>query len=139
MVNNIREVKEDIGITTNAGELKTNMRAMVPAYGEVWYHPKAITNIFSFAEMEDKHPIKYDSTADHAFILQLSDKTVRFKRSQNGLYLFKTPYIKNNQLCATNVVIDSVEDNMKISTNRQVQQEKLGRQVYHAFSKPLSL
>jgi hypothetical protein len=35
-------------LAANAGELRTKLRATVPGYGEVWYNPKAITNIFSF-------------------------------------------------------------------------------------------
>jgi hypothetical protein len=61
-------------LSTNGGELHTNLRATVKGFGEVWFHPKAITNIFSFAEMEDRHPITYDSRSEHAFIVHLPDK-----------------------------------------------------------------
>jgi hypothetical protein len=49
MVRNIRRVDQELVLQTNAGMLVTDMRAEVPQYGEVWYHPDAITNIFSFA------------------------------------------------------------------------------------------
>ena len=66
----------------------------------------------------------------------MSDKMVRFKRSQNGLYLFEPSYIRNNQLCATNIAIDSGEEIIKMFTNRQMQQATLARQVHHALSTP---
>jgi hypothetical protein len=51
MVRNIRRVDQELVLQTNAGTLVTDMRAEVPQYGAVWYHPYTITNIFSFAEM----------------------------------------------------------------------------------------
>ena len=43
-------------------------KATVPNFGEVWFDEQAITNIFSFAEMEDKFPITYDSDKElHAY------------------------------------------------------------------------
>ena len=62
-------LKEDATVAEKSGISHHHVDGgMVPAYGEVWYHPKTITNIFIFAKMEGKHPIMYDSTAEHAFI-----------------------------------------------------------------------
>ena len=88
LVENIREVDEELELATNGGELRTNLKAMVPGFGEVWFHPKAITNIFSFAEMEDKHNITYNSKSEKAFVVHLPHKKVRFKRSSNRIILF---------------------------------------------------
>jgi hypothetical protein len=49
-------------------------KAMVSCYGEVWYNPNAVTNIFSLANMEKKHCITYNSTKE-------LNKTVRFSKS----------------------------------------------------------
>ena len=49
LVENIITVKETLELSTNGGNLFTNQRATVPGYGEVWYDPKAITNIFSMS------------------------------------------------------------------------------------------
>jgi hypothetical protein len=38
------------------------MKANVPGWGEVWFDPTAMTNIFSYAQMVDRHPVTYDST-----------------------------------------------------------------------------
>jgi hypothetical protein len=57
-------------VAAYAGELKTSIRAAVPAYGPVWYHQTTITNKFSFAEMECKHPMKYNLTAEHSLVVQ---------------------------------------------------------------------
>jgi hypothetical protein len=55
-----------------------NMKADVPGWGEVWFNPTAMTNIFSYAQMVDCHPITYDSTKEDAFIVHLLHKQVKF-------------------------------------------------------------
>jgi len=107
-VENVWSVKKPLELATNAGILKTNQKAFVKGFGEVWFDSRAITNIFSFAEMEDKHRITYDSTNESAFLVELQDKIVKFKQSDNGLYYFDPPYNKSKQTCATNVPMDSV-------------------------------
>jgi hypothetical protein len=37
MVSDIRETNETLELSTNGSELRTNKRANVPGYGEVWY------------------------------------------------------------------------------------------------------
>jgi Reverse transcriptase (RNA-dependent DNA polymerase) len=132
MVEGIRKVDEELRLATNGGELCTNLKATVPGFGDVWYNSKAITNIFSFAEMEDKHKITYDSSNEKAFIVHLPDKDVRFKRNHNGLYYFK----KGTNVCATNAAIESIEENKLMFTNRQIQKAKVARQLYHSLGTP---
>jgi hypothetical protein len=77
-------------LATNGGSMVTNMKADYPQWGEVWFNEKAITNIFSYAEMADRYRITYyDSEKEDAFIVHLPDKTVRFKRIGINLYVFK--------------------------------------------------
>jgi hypothetical protein len=73
-------------VSTNGSKLFTNQKAMVPNYGEVWYNPNAVTNIFSLSKMEKKHQITYDSTKEKAFTVHLPNKTVKFTKTSNGLY-----------------------------------------------------
>jgi hypothetical protein len=75
--------------------LFTNQKATVPNYGEVWYNPNAVTNIFSLSEMEKKHHITYNSTKEKAFTVHLPNKTVKFVKSSNGLYYNKPKYNTN--------------------------------------------
>jgi hypothetical protein len=80
----------------NGRKLFTNQKATVPNYGEVWYNPNAVTNIFSLSEMEKKHHITYDSTKEKAFAVHLPNKKVKFIKSSNGLYYHKPKYNTNN-------------------------------------------
>jgi hypothetical protein len=94
-VEKVWEVKEQLELATNCGALKTNQKALVKGFGEVWFHPDAMANILSFAEMEDRHQISYNSKYEKAFIVHLPDKNVKFIRSPNVLYYFNPSYSKN--------------------------------------------
>jgi hypothetical protein len=78
MVTNIRQTDKELTLTTNAGVLQMNMKANVPGWGEVWFDPTAMMNIFSYAQMVDRHPVTYDSTKEDAFIVHLQHKQVKF-------------------------------------------------------------
>ena len=68
LVSNIRSsYRGDMLVSKNGGLLVTKNKADVPEWGEVWSNPKAITNIFSFAEMVDRYKITYDSANGNAF------------------------------------------------------------------------
>jgi hypothetical protein len=86
MVRNIRDSKEgNMYLETNGGTLVTTKKADLPQWGEVWYNDRAITNIFSYAEMSDKYRITYDSGKEDAFVVHLPTKTIRFERLGNNL------------------------------------------------------
>ena len=55
LVDGICKSKSTLEMATNAGMWLTNKEADVPGFGEVWYNEGAIANIFSFAELVDKH------------------------------------------------------------------------------------
>jgi hypothetical protein len=76
LVENIRTSNKTCTILTNGGDLFTNQCATVPGFGEVWYDPSALTNIFSLELLEKKHCIAYDSTIMSAFIVHLPEKEV---------------------------------------------------------------
>ena len=80
------------------------IKKQVLGFGKVWYDKKAITNIFSFSEMEDKYCIIYDSSIKKAFKVHLPNKIIKFKRSDNGLYYATANYAKN-QLLKNNKMI----------------------------------
>jgi hypothetical protein len=78
LVKNIRETKELLQLSTNGGSIITNKRGTVLEYGEVWYNPDAITNIFSFVETENKYCTTYDSDFENAFIIHCPHKKGKF-------------------------------------------------------------
>jgi hypothetical protein len=80
------------------------MKAHVLGWGEVWFDPTAMTNIFSYAQMVDCHPVTYDSTKEDAFIVHLPHKQVKFTQ-ENRLYVYRPPYVKQPMI--TKVAYDN--------------------------------
>jgi hypothetical protein len=115
LVENIRSVNETLTLSTNGGNISTNMRATVPGYGEVWYDPNAITNIFSLAEMEKKYCITYNSFKEKAFVVDLPNKKLKFMQSSNGLFIYKPNYKTNNNSLASGSIAGVSSKNGKIA------------------------
>ena len=131
LVQNIRKSNDgNMHLSTNGGVLVTSKKADLPQWGELWFNESAITNIISYAEMADRYRITYDSGKEDAFIVHLSDdKTVRFARRGNNLYVIKPP-IKGVQL------LNTIEENKTFYTQRQFDKAKRARDLYHALGTP---
>ena len=109
--------KTVLELSTNSGDIVTDKKATVPGYGEVWYKPEAITNIFSFTEMEDKYRITYDSSIEKAFVVHLPHKKVKFMR-HNGLYYHIPTYntLKSKQ---TSLLLNHSSQTTKMHSIRE--------------------
>jgi hypothetical protein len=96
-----------------------NQKATVPNYGEVWYDPNAITNIFSLSEMEKKFCVTYDSSTEPSFIVHLPNKQIKFIKSFNGLFYYKPNYntSSGNQTSLVNHTVESVKENKLLYTD----------------------
>jgi hypothetical protein len=130
------------------------MKADVPGWGEVWFDPTAMTNIFSYAQMVDRHPVTYDSTKEDAFIVHLLHKQVKFTR-ENGLYVYRPPYVKqpvitkvayDNKLQRAKLqpttvdnqaqFLETVDENKKFYTKCQFEQAKRARKLLYSLGYP---
>jgi len=134
LVENIHESDETMMLTTNAGVITTNLKATIPSWGEAWFSPKAITNIFSYAKMADRYKITYDSEKEDAFLVHLPNKIVKFQRDFNGLYVFK-PNIKTKVRDGVQF-ITTLEENRTFYTTRQFDRAKRARDLFHALGTP---
>ena len=92
LVENIKHANETLAFAANGGDFYTNQEATVVGYGDVWFDPKAITNIFSLSGLEKLFKVIYDSTMENAFKIHLTNKEIQFAKSHNGLYYFKPTY-----------------------------------------------
>jgi hypothetical protein len=55
LLTGLRPSKATLCMQTNAGTKKLNLVGDVMGFGEAWYHPDMLTNIFSFSKMAEKH------------------------------------------------------------------------------------
>jgi hypothetical protein len=123
MVADIKENAGSLSLSTNGGILHTSQKGTVPKFGPVWYNEKAITNIFSFAEMEDKYRVTYDSDKEKAFIVYRPDGIMKFVRGANKLYYCKANYsTRTKQISFQDEVslINTVEENKSFYTECEV-------------------
>jgi DNA-binding cell septation regulator SpoVG len=75
-------------MVTNAGTKKMFLKGVVNGFGEAWYDPDQVANIFGFAKLEDQCRITYDSTIENAFYVQTDDGIVKLKCNKHGLYVY---------------------------------------------------
>eukprot|EP00934_Nitzschia_sp_Nitz4_P004202 Nitzschia sp. Nitz4//scaffold466_size5842//986//4399//NITZ4_009198-RA/size5842-processed-gene-0.7-mRNA-1//-1//CDS//3329552510//4192//frame0 len=85
--------------------------------------------------MEDEYRITYDSQGDGAFVVHLPTKDVKFTKSENGLYYFVPEHLDTGTPSATSHV-QTVEENKRFYTERQVQRANKARELYHALGTP---
>ncbi len=128
--------REAMKLSTNGGVLETNRKAGLPEWGEVWFNPKAITNIFSRAEMADRYRMTYDSENQDAFIVHLPKQQVKFDRIGMDLNVHKWRPSKDNADSKHSQFINTVKENTTFYTQRQFERAKRARDMYHALGTP---
>ena len=104
LLNNIRETNDKMTVTTNGGKLCTQTKGNLKNYGDVWYSPKAITNILCLKNVSKKHRVTYDSKKDDVFVVHKETEKLIFKPLKNGLYVHDT---KHREIS----LLNSVEEN----------------------------
>ena len=65
----------------------TNQEANVPGFGTIWHDEGAIVNIFSFAELVEKHQITFDLSMENVFLVHQPDRIIKFEHTPEGLYM----------------------------------------------------
>jgi hypothetical protein len=134
MVTNIRESKTTLELATNADTRTTKKIANVPGYGTVWYDKVAIANIFGLSKLKKKHRVTYDSEKEDAFIVHMSNDTLKFECNPKGLYTYK---VSDEYLKKQSHLINMVKENRVGYTRRQFKQAKRAQELYHIVGTPM--
>ena len=133
LVSNLTRSEQALHLSTNAGVLKTDLQAEVPGYGKVWYHPKAIANVFSLARMADKYRVQNDSIVEDAFIVHGPNRQVKFHRISGNLYI----WVPNKQdIQAGTALVNTLQENKSFYTDRQIQKAKLAKKLLSSMAYP---
>jgi hypothetical protein len=133
MVTNIRESKTTLELAMNAGTRTTKKITDVPGYGTVWYDKTAIANIFGLSKLKKKRRVTYDSEKEDAFIVQMNNNTLKFECNPKGLYTYK---VSHEYLKKQSHLINTVKENRVGYTQRQFEQAKRARELYHIVGAP---
>ena len=158
MVSDVKVTKRPISMATNAGTKRINLKARVPGLkGHAWYDPNQLANIFGLSHLADQYRITYDSGKEDAFLVHTNTGQVKFNRTPEGLYAYKPtekflgevaerkmkptdwlmmepPTSSNNP--QLNNMIATVTENRKGYTQRQFENAKRARMLYHAVGCP---
>ena len=83
VLSNIQEVDSTLVLHTSGGTVRTNKMGTYQGYGDVWYHPGALTNIISFAKAKNNgYSLHYDNSSD-SFIIKKKNVSITFNRKHN--------------------------------------------------------
>ena len=136
-VNDIRGADHQMELHTNGGPMISETKCNVKRFGESWFNPNSMTNIFSMAEMTDKYRVTFDSDVEDAFIVHLPEKQIKFPRISNGLYAMN-PNERVTDLTTNYQVqhLTTLEENKKFFTPREFERAKKARDLYHALGTP---
>jgi hypothetical protein len=131
-------------MTTNTSNKMIGLEATVPGNGQTWFDPNQIANICGFSHMVDKHRITYDSEKEDVFMVHTKEGIIKFTRTPDGLYAY-TPSTKfKDQVAETNMsrsqamnnLVTTVKENMMGYTQRQFENAKRARRLYHIVGCP---
>ena len=143
---NIREADTPMHMTTNAGCKDLTHVGDVRGFGEAWFDPTNIANVFGMAHLSDKYRITMDTDKENAIIVH-SDPPVKFVR-RNNMYVFRPDpdfgTVKPKDVIAKMFakrakkisLLTTVKENEKAFTERQRQRAIKARELYEHIGAP---
>jgi hypothetical protein len=133
MVKQIRDAPRVLQVQTNAGVFTADKKANLPWCDmEVWFDPMAITNVISFAELQEKFPICYDNQEADEFRVKTERGVLKFTQVSKNLYVHK-PVVKVTQETS---LLNTVQENKKYFTDREFERAKKARNLSRALGCP---
>ena len=105
-------------------------RGEMAQYGPVWHEAKALTNIFSFFNLQKKFHVTFDNRKDDSFHVFTADKKeILFSPSRTGIYRYDN---SGKDFCFN----QTVAENKMLFSKRQIDQANAARKLYHAIGNP---
>ena len=136
LVSNVRRGERQLNLESNGGYLPISEIADFKGFNEpVWFSKKAITNILSLLLVKKEYPVSYDGEdfivhrASHGY----SDMV--FKPHPTGLHVWDINDPRSHA-SYTFAVIETVADNMKMFTKRQIDGGNLARDLQAGLAYP---
>ena len=132
-------------MSTNAGKKVLNVEADMPGVSRALLDTDAMANILGLTYLTDKYRVTMDSAVEDAFLVHLpGGKIVKFDRKKQRLYTYTVPEsvkaklrkakgLSNEMVLSDKTdkavvhLIDSVAENMKGFTKRQIDRAREAR------------
>ena len=122
LVTHIHTTKKPMGMHTNAGSKKLTLVGTVEKFGQVWYDPTSVVNIFGFADMIKRgHHIKYDSEIEDAFTVWNKGQLIaKFPCTLEGLYAYRPLQTYFDRVAKEKNMVPTIyKDNNMITTVKE--------------------
>ena len=103
---NIQSGEDCMTVHTNGGSLSTCQKCYYDGYGEVWYHPEAMTNILSMANVKKQFRVTYDSNGADRLTVHKPGRQIHFNCSPSVLYFHD---YTNRDVTLVNTVAENKE------------------------------
>jgi len=98
LLTNICKADLPINMRTNTGTCQIDKVGTLLGFnGKIWYDKQSMANNVSFAELAKQHQISYNATRD-SFKVEHDGKTIKFLRSEEGLYYYEVSKDFNNSV-----------------------------------------
>ena len=89
MLINIRKARRKLVANTNGGPHVYNMEGELPGFFKVWFNPRSMINILSFADVRKRFRITIDTEEESTFLVHTGKgRPLRFNKVASGLYPF---------------------------------------------------
>ena len=89
MVGNVQTAVKPLVMNTNGGTLVVKKTGEIPHFGQVWYDPRMMANILGLYHMTRRYRVTMDSAVENSLCVHMPDGIVKFKATQEGLYVWK--------------------------------------------------
>ena len=137
LITGVTKAKDAICMRTNVGTRNLEEHGRFTGFDRpVWYDKNSMANIFSFAELAQQYRITYDSSeGDHFNIHGTSKGTIKFKKSNQGLYYYN--FQKGNKNIQEEVqLVDTVAKNRRNYSIQQFERAKGARKLQNVLLGP---
>ena len=127
-------------LQTNGGPIAIDQEGDLADFGTVPVNHKSLTNLLSLAATTDKYRVTFDSEKDNAFYVHTPRKVVRFGRNEANLYTHTPTQLPKTTTskppAGPMTMVQTVEENMKFHTPREVARAKKARDLMAALGFP---
>ena len=93
LVENIRSEQPGCTIHGIGGRIRVDQVADTSYFGQVWYDPRVMANVWSFSEAKDAYDIDYDNKTN-SFTVKVNKKVkLKFVNKAGGLYIHDASHL----------------------------------------------
>lgn len=132
LLSNIRTVSDSIRIVCNSGIVVVTQLETLRVYGDVWFHPEAISNILSLNNVQKQFRITCYSANGDQFIVHRDDVSARvFTPTERRLYASQVTGEKREIM-----MVCTVRDNINYSTKSEVRCVEDTRRLMAIIGRP---